>query len=149
MPEGDLTSEFAHALLMLDHVSLGVCDIERSKAFYDAALAPLGYVRVWSTADSAGYGVSGCKDEPFAIRSDATALTAPRGCHIAFAAKSREAVRSFHAAAMAQGAADDGAPGLHHEYGVNYFAAFILDPDGYRLEAVYHEHELMPQRPAQ
>jgi catechol 2,3-dioxygenase-like lactoylglutathione lyase family enzyme len=124
---------------MLDHISIAVRDIERSRTFYDAVLAPLGYVRLWSNSDSAGYGRSGQKDEPFAIRADADSITPPNALHIAVSANGRAAVREFHAAALANGAADNGAPSIHQEYGANYFAAFVIDPDGYRLEAVYHE----------
>jgi RimJ/RimL family protein N-acetyltransferase len=124
---------------MLDHISLAVCDVERSKSFYDAILAPLGYVCLWNHPDSAGYGVPGETDEPFAIRCDPRAINPLRGMHVAFAARGRAAVRGFYAAALQHGAGDDGAPRIHHEYGSNYFAAFVIDRDGYRLEAVCHE----------
>ena len=124
---------------MLDHISIGVREIHRSKKFYDAALAPLGLVRVLSDDVAAGYGEVG-RDDAFAIKhEDDDAITPPLRLHIAFAAVSREAVRDFHAAALDRGAKDDGAPGIHSEYGTNYFGAFVIDPDGYRIEAVYHD----------
>ncbi|HET9097462.1 MAG TPA: VOC family protein [Candidatus Baltobacteraceae bacterium] len=124
---------------MLDHLSIGVTNLERAVAFYDAVLSPLGYVRVWSDKGAAGYGPPG-KDDAFTIkREEAGALTLPRRLHIAFTATNRTAVRAFHAVGLGYGAADDGAPQVHGEYGQNYFAAFIIDADGYRIEAVYHE----------
>ena len=124
---------------MLDHISFGVSDIGRSAAFYDAVLAPLGFVRVWSAADAAGYGNPG-KEDVFAIKAEAAESVCSSGrTHLAFAAADRASVVAFHAAAMARGAVDDGAPGLCPEYGEGYFAAFIVDPDGYRIEAVRHE----------
>ena len=127
---------------MLHHLSFGVADIRRSAAFYDAALAPLGYVRVWDDlvdgkADCAvGYGVDPGKDK-FAIKERASATIAPPASfHIAFAAPDRAAVRAFHAAALAHGGRDNGAPGLRPHYGPDYYAAFVVDPDGYHVEAV-------------
>ncbi|MHB8145783.1 MAG: GNAT family N-acetyltransferase [Vulcanimicrobiaceae bacterium] len=128
---------------MLDHLSLGVSSLQRSMAFYDAVLSPLGYARVWSGDDAAGYGPPGEADG-FAIkRESGRALTSPRRLHVAFCAVSRDAVRCFHAAALQHGDADDGAPGIHAEYGPGYFAAFVIDPDGYRIEAVLHEPQTM------
>lgn len=125
---------------MLDHLSLGVSNLRRSVAFYDAVLASLGYIRLWSDDTAAGYGLPGQTDEPFAIKQETEgAVATPRRLHIAFAASAREAVRQFHATALTHGASDDGEPGVHTEYGAGYFAAFVVDPDGYRLEAVLHE----------
>jgi len=123
---------------MLDHISIGVSDLERSTRFYDAVLAPLGYVRVFESTHASGYALPGERNEPFAIRRDA-GFEPPKGMHIAFAAGSRDAIARFHEAAVRLGAISDGEPGLHPEYGDGYFAAFVLDPDGYRLEAVLHE----------
>ncbi len=123
---------------MLDHISIGVSGLERSTHFYDAVLAPLGYVRVFESSHASGYAPPEARDEPFAIRRD-TGFEPPKGTHIAFAATSRDAVAHFHEAAIRLGATSDGEPGLHPEYGNGYFAAFVLDPDGYRLEAVLHE----------
>lgn len=112
---------------MLDHISLGVTNLERSIAFYDAVLSPLGYVRVWSDNDAAGYGHPG-QDDAFAIKHEELgSITLPRRLHVAFAAANRTAVCAFHAASLEHGAADDGRPG------------FVIDADGYRIEAVYHE----------
>jgi catechol 2,3-dioxygenase-like lactoylglutathione lyase family enzyme len=123
---------------MLDHVSFGVSDLARSVAFYDAILAPLGFMRVWTTDDAAGYGYTD-EDENFAIKQESGIMSgrSPRS-HLAFNAATTDAATRFHTAGIAQGAADEGAPALCPEYGDNYFAAFLRDPDGYRLEAVCH-----------
>lgn len=124
---------------MLDHISIGVSDLERAAAFYDAALAALGYVRLFSKERGIGYAPTGAKDEPFAIhRAGAEARSPGKGCHIAFTAPTREAVAEFHAAALRTGGTDEGAPGLRPHYGPSYYAAFVRDPDGYRVEAVCH-----------
>jgi len=121
---------------MLHHVSFGVSNLERSAAFYDAALAVLGYVRVWTDATAVGYGLAAGQDL-FAVKLKASDAVAPGpGFHLAFTAPSREAVARFHAEALAHGGQDNGAPGLRPAYGPNYFAAFVIDPDGYRIEAV-------------
>ncbi|MGY5780564.1 VOC family protein [Rhizobium sp. LEGMi135b] len=127
---------------MLHHISFGVSDIEKAAAFYDAAFAPLGYVRVWddlSPGDpdqAIGYGVPGGGDK-FAIKLRGKEARAPGpGFHLAFAAPSRDAVVHFHAAALAHGGTDNGPPGLRPHYGPNYFAAFVIDPDGHRIEVV-------------
>lgn len=125
---------------MIDHISVAVSDVLRSIAFYDAVFAPLGINRVWTADGAAGYGYPGA-DEPFAIKQNNADEPICRSTrtHIAFTATSREAIATFHARALEQGGADEGAPGLHPEYGPGYFAAFIRDPDGHRLEAVLHE----------
>lgn len=128
---------------MLHHVSLGVTDVARAARFYDAALAPLGYVRVWSdlrpgeTKQAVGYGEPGGGDRLALKQVDA--VTPSAGTHLAFGAPSRAAVEAFHAAALGAGGTDDGAPGLRLHYGPDYYAAFVLDPDGHRLEAVSRE----------
>lgn len=123
---------------MLDHISFGVADIARSIAFYDAVLEPLGFARVWTTKDAAGYGYPD-QDEGFAIRREDEVVTgSTRQSHLAFAATDRESVTAFHIAAIAKGAENEGGPGLCPEYGDKYFAAFVRDPDGYRIEAVCH-----------
>jgi len=128
---------------MLHHISFGVTDLERSAKFYDAALQVLGYVRVWSDVrpgeqnQAIGYGRTGTGDR-FAIK---LAPSMKSGCgsgfHLAFAAPSRRAVDDFHREALAAGGLDNGGPGPRPRYGPNYYAAFVLDPDGYRLEAVF------------
>ncbi|HWB58460.1 MAG TPA: VOC family protein [Chthoniobacteraceae bacterium] len=121
---------------MLHHLSLGVADIARSAAFYDAALAALGYVRVWTDETAVGYGYPGGGDK-FAIKLRAGETFKPgTGFHVAFAASSREAVALFHAAGLRHGGKDNGAPALCPEYGEDYYAAYVIDPDGYRIEAV-------------
>jgi len=125
---------------MLDHISIGVSDLARAGAFYDAVLAPLGYVRLFSKERGIGYGIPGAKDEAFAILDSGAGARAPGvGCHIAVLAPSSEAVAAFHAAALRTGAVDEGAPGPRPHYGEGYYAAFVRDLDGYRIEAVCHE----------
>ena len=124
---------------MLDHISIGVSDLDRSVEFYDAVLKPLGYIRLWSNVEAAGYGLPGQSDEPFAIKREcAGRLGSSARSHVAFVSPDRQSVLAFYAAALASGATDDGMPGIHAEYGPNYFAAFVVDPNGYRLEAVCH-----------
>lgn len=121
---------------MLHHVSLGVADLQRSADFYDAVLPCLGYVRVWTDRTAIGYGEAGGGDK-LAIKLAGTDARAPgAGFHLAFAAPTRAAVSAFHTAALRTGGRSNGAPGLRPEYGADYFAAFVVDPDGHRLEAV-------------
>jgi catechol 2,3-dioxygenase-like lactoylglutathione lyase family enzyme len=122
---------------MLSHISFGVSDLARAIAFYDATLAPLGLVRVWTAADgAAGYGPPGGGDL-LALKQQAGPVTPPGpGFHLAFAAQTRQAVEDFYRAALAAGGTDNGEPGLRPRYALDYFAAFVIDPDGYRLEAV-------------
>jgi catechol 2,3-dioxygenase-like lactoylglutathione lyase family enzyme len=129
---------------MLHHISFGVSDIERSALFYDAALAPLGYVRVWEDlrpgeADQAvGYGPRGGGDK-FAIKWRPESQRPPGpGFHLAFAAADRQSVIRFHQAALSNGGTDNGPPGLRAHYGPHYFAAFVTDPDGHNIEAVFN-----------
>lgn len=128
-------------VFVFDHVSIGVEDLERAVSFYDACLTPLGYVRLWQSARAAGYGPEGYAAEaPFAIVAGGPDARAPgRGSHLAFVAPSREAVARFHAAALGKGGADEGPPGIREHYDPGYYAAFVRDPDGHRLEAVLHE----------
>src|ERR1051325_9637953 len=131
---------------MLHHLSFAVADLTRSAIFYDACLAPLGYVRVFTQESGAGrkesaigYGRPGGEDE-FAIRLRQEGVLAPsEGFHVAFRAPSQEAASVFHQAALAHGGRDNGGAGFHPEHGPNYFAAFVIDPDGYRIEAVVDE----------
>jgi catechol 2,3-dioxygenase-like lactoylglutathione lyase family enzyme len=128
---------------MLDHVSLGVSDLDRSRRFYDAALAPLGLVRIVDFGRDGGrgsdYGAApGSLGVEFTITRE-RGVTAPvPGIHLCFRAPTRAAVRDFHAAALAAGGQDDGAPGLRPQYHADYYGAFVCDPDGHRLEAVCH-----------
>src|SRR5262245_25502570 len=121
---------------MLHHLSFGVSDLARAAAFYDAALAPLHFVRVWADETAVGYGREGGGDK-FAIKLVTAGLSIPgRGFHLAFSAGSRIAVGQFHIAALRHGGRDNGAPGLRADYGPHYYAAFVFDPDGYQIEAV-------------
>jgi catechol 2,3-dioxygenase-like lactoylglutathione lyase family enzyme len=125
---------------LIDHVSLGVADLARSAAFYDAALGPLGYVRLWSTERGIGYGRPGAADEQLAIFGGGEAARAAgAGSHLAITAPDRASVDAFHARATAAGGSDEGGPGLRPRYGAGYYAAFVRDPDGHKLEAVHHE----------
>jgi catechol 2,3-dioxygenase-like lactoylglutathione lyase family enzyme len=123
---------------MLDHISLGVTDLERSRRFYDAALRPLGLVR---TVDFEGRGsdygaVPGTFGVEFTITREA-GVAPLAGLHVCFRAPSRDAVQAFHAAALGAGGRHDGSPGPRG-YHDDYYAAFVLDPDGHRVEAVCH-----------
>jgi catechol 2,3-dioxygenase-like lactoylglutathione lyase family enzyme len=124
---------------MLHHLSFAVANLDQSAAFYDAVLAPLGYVRVWADDTAVGYGLPG-SDDQFAIKLRSGEIVVPGdGFHVAFAATSQKAVTTFHRAALEHGGKDNGGAGLHPEYGAHYFAAFVFDPDGYRIEAVINE----------
>ncbi len=120
---------------MFDHVSIGVRDIARSRAFDDAALGPLGFSRLSTGDDSLGYG-----DGPIRLwvnLADAPVPADPKsGLHFSFVAPDRGSVAEFHAAALAAGGRDNGKPGLRPDYGEGYYAAYVVDPDGYRLEAL-------------
>jgi catechol 2,3-dioxygenase-like lactoylglutathione lyase family enzyme len=121
---------------MLDHITIGVSDLERSRAFYERVLGPLGLAEA-HTADvlpnEVEFGPEGSTD--FAISTDYP-VGAP--VHVAFAADSREQVDAFHAAALAAGGKDNGGPGVRPEYSEGYYGAFALDPDGHNVEAVFH-----------
>ena len=124
------------ATSMIDHISIAVRDIKTAEAFYTALLAPLGLhkLREWANA-AVGYG----KTYPeFWINSRAgmTSVDADSGVHVCLRAPSTKAVDAFHAAALSSGGTSDGEPGLRPEYNDRYYAAFICDPDGNRIEAV-------------
>jgi catechol 2,3-dioxygenase-like lactoylglutathione lyase family enzyme len=120
---------------MFDHVGLNVQDFERSRAFYQEALEPLGLKEraVFEESKSAGFGPEGkygfwiVQREPYGI-----------GTHVAFTAPDRAAVDAFHAAGVAAGGTDNGAPGIRERYHSAYYAAFVHDPDGNNIEAVCH-----------
>jgi catechol 2,3-dioxygenase-like lactoylglutathione lyase family enzyme len=121
---------------MLHHLSFGTADIARSIVFYDAVLAALGYARVWADDTAVGYGYPGAGDKlAIKLRSDGILVPGP-GFHVAFAAADRDAVARFYEAALEHGGKDNGPPGLRPQYGENYYAAFVFDPDGYAIEAV-------------
>ena len=129
---------------MLDHVSLGVTDVERSRAFYDAVLAPLGYSRLYDhEAVASAYGPKAPQFEFWiGLPLDESKTPAPcNGSHVCFRAPDRAAVRAFHDVALAEGGQDAGAPGLRPQYMETYYAAFVLDPDGHKVEAVCYAPE--------
>jgi catechol 2,3-dioxygenase-like lactoylglutathione lyase family enzyme len=126
---------------VLDHLGITVSDLGRSRRFYEAALRPLGYRFTHGHADAAGFGVAeghGKSLDPGGDFWITQGTAAPPLPHFAFSAASREAVDAFFAAALKAGGVDNGAPGLRPKYHANYYAAFVLDPDGYNLEAVCH-----------
>ena len=121
---------------MLDHVGLEVSDYRRSKAFYEQALKPLGLAVLMEPVPNAcGFG-DPSEGKPFFWIG--TRGGAGSGVHVAFGAPSRERVDAFHAAALAAGGRDNGAPGVREVYHPNYYGAFVLDPDGNNVEAVCH-----------
>jgi catechol 2,3-dioxygenase-like lactoylglutathione lyase family enzyme len=129
---------------MIDHLSLSVRDLARSRTFYDAVLAPLGYHRMFDLEDASGYG----RSDPHPLKEQALPFWIARNVggpalngHVCFSAPARAAVDAFHATALAAGGRDNGKPGLRPEYHACYYAAFIVDPDGYRIEAVRHQPE--------
>jgi catechol 2,3-dioxygenase-like lactoylglutathione lyase family enzyme len=121
---------------MIDHVSIGVRNVAASKRFYDAALQPLGYRCLSDAAESLGYGAAApalwisATDRPVAAETRS-------GLHFCFTAPDRKAVDAFHAAGLTCGGRDNGRPGLRPDYGSGYYAAYLIDPDGYRLEAYF------------
>jgi catechol 2,3-dioxygenase-like lactoylglutathione lyase family enzyme len=122
---------------MIEHISMGVTDLVRSGRFYDAVLGALGYVRLFANARSVGYGPPGARDEAFAILQSKQPGSSPGDeWHVAFKAPSRQTVDAFHASALEHGGSDEGAPGPRPHYGPSYYAAFVRDPDGHRLEAM-------------
>jgi catechol 2,3-dioxygenase-like lactoylglutathione lyase family enzyme len=120
---------------MIDHVSVGVSDLERSARFYEAALTPLGLSRLVTRAATIGFG----KAYPefwINFRAGMAQVAPDNGVHICLRAKSTGEVDAFHAEALKAGGRSDGAPGLRPHDRVRYYAAFVLDPDGNRIEAV-------------
>jgi catechol 2,3-dioxygenase-like lactoylglutathione lyase family enzyme len=132
-----MTPEQTAATAMLSHLSFGVRDLERAAAFYDRVLAPLGYRRVWASDDGIGFGPPGIADGLALFARPAEAAAPGPGFHLALIAPSRAAVDAFHAAALEAGGRDAGAPGLRPRYGPTYYAAFVVDPEGHKLEAVH------------
>jgi catechol 2,3-dioxygenase-like lactoylglutathione lyase family enzyme len=121
---------------MIDHVTIGVSDLQRSRAFYEQALAPLGFTETSTSDVMPGEIEFGSADKlDFAISTEYR-VGAP--VHVAFAADDTAQVDAFHAAALAAGGRDNGAPGLRTEYSARYYGAFVLDPDGTNVEAVFH-----------
>jgi catechol 2,3-dioxygenase-like lactoylglutathione lyase family enzyme len=120
---------------VLHHISLGVADLAAAASFYDAVLRALGYRRVFEHPTAIGYGVVDGEDK-LCLKVQSAPRGPGPGFHLAFAAPSRDAVDHFHAAGVASGGKDNGPPGLRPAYGENYYAAFVIDPDGHHLEAV-------------
>ncbi len=118
---------------MIDHLGLAVRDVAASRAFYEKALAPLGYsvVRDYGSA-AVGFGAGSKPD--FWLGQGTPAV----GLHVALVARDRAAVAAFHAAALAAGGRDNGPPGVRAHYHPDYYGAFVWDPDGYNIEAVCH-----------
>jgi catechol 2,3-dioxygenase-like lactoylglutathione lyase family enzyme len=119
---------------MINHLSIGVRDVARSGKFYDAVLKPLGYTRLSDGETSLGYGA----DAVVLYVQKAARPVAPdmaSGLHFCFDAPTRKSVDAFYKAALAAGGKDNGPAGLRADYGDNYYAGFVIDPDGYRLEA--------------
>lgn len=119
---------------MINHVSIGASEIATAKKFYDAVLQPLGYSRLSSGETSLGYGKDGIvlwiSHTKRPVKPDPES-----GLHFCFDAPNRKSVDAFHKAALAAGGRNNGKPGLRSDYGDNYYAGFVIDPDGYRLEA--------------
>jgi catechol 2,3-dioxygenase-like lactoylglutathione lyase family enzyme len=130
---------------LLDHVSITVSGLDAARPFYDAVMQALGAAKVYDRPDALGYGER-CRPgstqhtylSVFAVGAPPDATSGARR-HWCFKAPSRAAVDAFHAAGLARGGRDEGAPGLRPHYHPQYYAAFLLDPDGNRLEAVCHE----------
>jgi catechol 2,3-dioxygenase-like lactoylglutathione lyase family enzyme len=133
---------------LIDHIGPGCTDFGRSRIFYERALAPLGLTVVMEVTPEMAGGYEGCgfgqdgKPE-FWIGSNAGRGSQPvlRSLHVAFRAADRATVDAFHAAALAAGGMDNGAPGVRAQYHPNYYGAFVLDPDGHNIEAVCHRPE--------
>ena len=125
---------------MIHHVSLGTNDVARARAFYDPVLAVLGLRPLGVAEDSLDYGATSVL---FSLETpvDGRPSAPGNGVHVAFEAGSRRVVDEFHRTAMSMGGTDAGAPGLRPEYDPHYYGAFVLDPDGNKIEAVTHHAE--------
>jgi catechol 2,3-dioxygenase-like lactoylglutathione lyase family enzyme len=120
--------------MMIDHLSIGTRNLARAKAFYDASLGALGYRCLSEDAGSLGYAADGVSLWILNTASPVPA-DAASGLHVCFRAPTRKSVDAFHAAALGAGGGENGGPGLRKDYGPGYYAAFVTDPDGYRIEA--------------
>lgn len=120
---------------MLHHLSIAVSDLDRASAFYDAVLKPLGYTQVFADDEAVGYGYEG-GDDKLCLKRATQVMVPGEGFHLAFAATDPNQVHEFHTAALLHGGRCNGAPGPRPEYGDGYYAAFVFDPEGYRIEAV-------------
>ena len=119
---------------MLDHVSIGVSDVARAGKFYDAVLKPLGYTRQSDGDTSLGYGAKAIKLWILGVKRPVKA-DMESGLHFCFEAPDRKSVDAFYTAALREGGKDNGKPGVSADYSPSYYAAFVVDPDGYRIEA--------------
>ena len=123
---------------MIDHVVLTVSDVARSLAFYEKALAPLGHTNKVAYPGHPGHApLVGLGDDDERYLLLRAGVPAPQAVHLAFVATTQKAVRAFHVAALAHGGRDNGPPGKRAHYFDAYFAAYVLDPDGYNVEAVF------------
>ncbi|MFD1199028.1 VOC family protein [Brucella gallinifaecis] len=120
---------------MLDHIGFNISSMPKSTAFYDAALAPLGIKRAMEFGDWVGYGRNG-KPEFWIGKQKGARLEGV--LHVAFSAGTRSEVDRFYEAALAAGGQDNGRPGIREHYHPDYYAAFVIDPDGHNIEAVCH-----------
>jgi catechol 2,3-dioxygenase-like lactoylglutathione lyase family enzyme len=120
---------------MIDHVSVGVSDLERAARFYEAALAPLGLSRLVTRPVTVGFGKS-YPEFWINLRAGMAEVAPESGVHICLRARAAADVDAFHVAALSAGGRSDGAPGLRPHDRVRYYAAFVIDPDGNRIEAV-------------
>lgn len=121
---------------MLGHISFGVADLARTKNFYDAVMAALGYACVYADDRCIGYGYQGTDQDKLLFRQVPGPVVLPAiGFHLCFDAADHAAVDRFHGAGVASGGTDNGQPGLRPEYGPDYYAAFLVDPNGYQIEA--------------
>ena len=136
MPE-KMAARQSRGSSLLSHLSFGVADLAKAAAFYDGVLAALGYARVWSNEDGVGYGVAGGNDRLALFPRDGGTTPPGAGFHLAFQAPNPAAVDAFHVAALRLGGRDEGAPGARPHYSPTYYAAFVTDPDGHKLEAVH------------
>ena len=136
---------------MLDHVSIPVSDLDRSARFYDVVLATLGLSRRRERPGAIGFGPATRPAPVFWLlaRRDAGAATPGIGLHVSFVAPDRASVDAFYAAALAAGGADAGAPGPRPEYTQPFYGAFVLDPDGFKVEAVCRQDHGSDARVAQ
>ena len=125
---------------MIDHLSITVSDLDRAQIFYDAVLGALGYPRVDRRERAIGYGERGGPLSYISVYLSSGTLV-PDNRHWCFRAAGRAAVRAFHDAALAHGGRDDGPPGIREIYSPDYYAAFVLDPDGNRIEAMTRRPE--------
>jgi catechol 2,3-dioxygenase-like lactoylglutathione lyase family enzyme len=120
---------------VIDHISICVRDLDRAAGFYEAVLETLGYSKLRTSPNNVGFGKS-YPEFWINLRAEMRPLDSDSGAHVAVRAPTTAAVDAFHAAALAAGGQSDGAPGRRPEYSSAYYAAFVRDPDGNRLEAV-------------